>query len=165
MKRSGNIPRPRLSWKANVKESPRNSINSTQSLHPMFVSPDFVIAHLVQGEMIKQYKGAKKIILFSQYPQHSCCTSSSSFCDAYRWLDKQNNSDYQDKISVIDQWWDRADYTELWAMLIQRKFEEMKKEHGLNDEDIRIIYSAHSLPESYCLEKGEINITRRSRAL
>ena len=40
-------------------------------------------------------------------------------------------------------------------MLIQRKFEEMKKEHGLKDEDIRIIYSAHSLPESYCLEKGD----------
>ena len=85
------------------------------------------------GEMIKQYKGAEKIILFSQYPQHSCCTSGSSFCDAYRWLDIENNSDYQSKISVIDQWWDRADYTELWAMLIQRKFEEMKKEHGLED--------------------------------
>ena len=104
--------------------------------------------------MIKQYMGAKKIILFSQYPQHSCCTSGSSFCDAYRWLDKQNNSDYQSKISVIDQWWDRADYTELWAMLIQRKFEEMKKEHDLKDEDIRIIYSAHSLPESTALKKA-----------
>ena len=40
-------------------------------------------------------------------------------------------------------------------MLIQRKFEEMKTSHDLNDEDIRIIYSAHSLPESYCLEKGD----------
>jgi len=107
------------------------------------------------GEMIKKYQGAEKIILFSQYPQHSCCTSGSSFCDTYRWVDKQSNSEYRDKLSVIDQWWDRADYTELWAMLIQRKFEEMKKEHGLKDEDIRIIYSAHSLPESYCLEKGD----------
>ena len=31
----------------------------------------------------------------------------------------------------------------------------MKASHGLKDEEIRIIYSAHSLPESYCLEKGD----------
>lgn len=107
------------------------------------------------GEMIKKYKDAEKIILFSQYPQHSCATSGSSMCDAYRWLDKQKGEEYQDKISVIDQWWDREDYSELWAMLIKRKFEEMKVSHDLKDEDIRIIYSAHSLPESYCLEKGD----------
>ncbi len=107
------------------------------------------------GEMIKKYKDAEKIILFSQYPQHSCATSGSSMCDAYRWLDKQKGEGYQDKISVIDQWWDREDYSELWAMLIKRKFEEMKVSHDLKDEDIRIIYSAHSLPESYCLEKGD----------
>jgi ferrochelatase len=107
------------------------------------------------GEMIKKYKNAERIILFSQYPQHSCATSGSSLCDAYRWLDKQSGEEYQNKISVIDQWWDRNDYSELWAMLIKRKFDEMKASHNLNDEDIRIIYSAHSLPESYCLEKGD----------
>jgi protoporphyrin/coproporphyrin ferrochelatase len=107
------------------------------------------------GEMIKKYKDAERIILFSQYPQHSCATSGSSMCDAYRWLDKQKREEYQNKISVIDQWWDRDDYSELWAMLIKRKFEEMKASHNLNDKDIRIIYSAHSLPESYCLEKGD----------
>ena len=31
----------------------------------------------------------------------------------------------------------------------------MKQAHNLNDEDIRIIYSAHSLPEAYCTEKGD----------
>ena len=107
------------------------------------------------GEMIKKYKNAERIILFSQYPQHSCATSGSSLCDAYRWLDKQSGEEYQNKISVIDQWWDRNDYSELWAMLIKRKFDEMKASHNLNDEDIRIIYSAHSLPESYCLKKGD----------
>ena len=40
-------------------------------------------------------------------------------------------------------------------MLIKRKFDEMKNAHDLADEDIRIIYSAHSLPESYCLDKGD----------
>ena len=107
------------------------------------------------GEMISEHKNAEKIILFSQYPQHSCSTSGSSLCDAYRWLDHQGNQDFRDKISVIDQWWDRDDYSELWAMLIKRKFEEMKNAHGLQDNEIRIIYSAHSLPESYCLEKGD----------
>ena len=103
----------------------------------------------------QEIQGSREDHSFSQYPQHSCCTSGSSFCDAYRWLNNQDNSDYQDKISVIDQWWDRTDYTELWAMLIKRKFDEMKKEHGLKDEDIQMIYSVHSLPESYCLEKGD----------
>lgn len=107
------------------------------------------------GEMIEEYKTAEKIVLFSQYPQHSCSTSGSSLCDAYRWLNGQKDQILRNKISVIDQWWDRDDYSELWAMLIQRKFEEMKTSHDLNDEDIRIIYSAHSLPESYCLEKGD----------
>jgi ferrochelatase len=107
------------------------------------------------SEMIEQYSEAEKIILFSQYPQHSCCTSGSSFCDAYRWLDKPCNKSIQNKISAIDQWWDREDYSQLWAMLIKRKFEEIKKKHDLKDQDIRIIYSAHSLPESYCLEKGD----------
>ncbi len=107
------------------------------------------------GEMIEKYKNAEKIILFSQYPQHSCSTSGSSFCDAYRWLDSQEKDLYKERISVIDQWWDRSDYTELWALLIERKFNEMKQAHNLNDEDIRIIYSAHSLPEAYCTEKGD----------
>ena len=107
------------------------------------------------GQMINDLKDADRIILFSQYPQHSCSTSGSSLCDAYRWLNQRKDPKLRDKISVIDQWWDRDDYSELWAFLIERKFEEMKKQHDLQDSDIRIIYSAHSLPESYCLEKGD----------
>ena len=107
------------------------------------------------GQMIEKLKEAERIILFSQYPQHSCSTSGSSLCDAYRWLDNRNDQELKDKISVIDQWWDRDDYSQLWAFLIQRKFDEMKEAHQLKDEEIRIIYSAHSLPEAYCLEKGD----------
>lgn len=108
------------------------------------------------GEMLDDFKNAERIILFSQYPQHSCSTSGSSLCDAYRWLEKQKEGDgYREKTSVIDRWWDRDDYSELWAMLVQRKFESMKKEYELVDEDIRIIYSAHSLPEDYCFKKGD----------
>ena len=107
------------------------------------------------GEMISEFDQANRIILFSQYPQHSCSTSGSSLCDAYRWLDSNNGNQYQNKISVIDRWWDRQDYSELWAHLIKRKFDEMKTSHNLDDHDIRVIYSAHSLPESYCLQKGD----------
>jgi len=108
------------------------------------------------GEMLSELQHAERIILFSQYPQHSCSTSGSSLCDAYRWLDKyEENNNFRDKTSVIDQWWDRQDYSELWAMLIRRKFEEMKSNFKLEDKDIRIIYSAHSLPEDYCFKKGD----------
>ncbi len=128
------------------------------------IHPESAPHHCVSGfrycsprtsEMLSEFKNAERIILFSQYPQHSCSTSGSSLCDAYRWLKLQNAEEFQDKISVIDRWWDRDDYTELWAFLIKRKFDEMKKSHKLKDQDIRIIYSAHSLPESYCLEKGD----------
>ena len=107
------------------------------------------------GRMLETFQNAERIILFSQYPQHSCSTSGSSLCDAYRWLEKHNGEAFRDKISVIDRWWDRDDYSELWAFLIKKKFEEMKIDHGLQDEDIRIIYSAHSLPEDYCYKKGD----------
>ena len=50
---------------------------------------------------------------------------------------------------MIDQWWDRADYTELWAYSSKG---EMKKEHGLKDEDIGSSTCAQP-SQSYCLER------------
>ena len=114
--------------------------------------PGFRYAIPRTTEMLEAFRQAERVILFSHYPQHSCSTSGSSLCDAYRWL---NGKNYLPKLSVIDRWWDRDDYTELWAELISRKFLSLKKEHKLADHDIRIIYSAHSLPEAYCLEKGD----------
>lgn len=114
--------------------------------------PGFRYAVPRTGEMLEKFKHVERVVLFSHYPQHSCSTSGSSLCDAYRWL---NGKEYSPNLSVIDRWWDRDDYTELWAELIERKFEAFKKENALEDEDIRIIYSAHSLPEAYCLEKGD----------
>ncbi len=114
--------------------------------------PGFRYAVPRTGEMLEKFKDAQRVILFSHYPQHSCSTSGSSLCDAYRWLD---GKPYAPELSVIDRWWDREDYTELWAELIERKFREFKEKNGLQDEDVRIIYSAHSLPEAYCLEKGD----------
>ena len=102
--------------------------------------------------MLEKFKNAEKVILFSHYPQHSCSTSGSSLCDAYRWL---NVKAFEPEVSVIDRWWNRDDYTNLWAKMIYRKFETLKEQNHLQDQDIRIIYSAHSLPEAYCTEKGD----------
>ena len=115
-----------------------------------------------RGEELNRLSNAEKIILFSHYPQHSCSTSGSSLCDAYRALKK--HPELKEKISVIDQWWDRQDYTLLWAKLIESKFKTFKESHDLKDEDILILYSAHSLPEAYCLEK-ETDIILKLRVL
>lgn len=115
--------------------------------------PGFRYAVPRTGTEIERFRDAENIILFSHYPQHSCSTSGSSLCDAYRWLKDKN--ELKKKISVIDRWWDREDYTDLWADLIEKKFREFKDNHNLNDEDILILYSAHSLPEAYCFEKGD----------
>ena len=115
--------------------------------------PGFRYAVPRTGEELKRFQKAERIILFSHYPQHSCSTSGSSLCDAYRWL--KNHSELKDKISVIDRWWDRQDYTDLWAKLIEKKFREFTSTHNLKDEEVLVLYSAHSLPEAYCLEKGD----------
>ena len=115
--------------------------------------PGFRYAVPRTGDELERFRDADRIILFSHYPQHSCSTSGSSLCDAYRWL--KNHSELKNKISVIDRWWDREDYTDLWAKLIEKKFREFTSAHSLQDEDVLILYSAHSLPEAYCLEKGD----------
>ena len=115
--------------------------------------PGFRYAQPRTGEELNRLSNAEKIILFSHYPQHSCSTSGSGLCDAYRALKK--HPELKEKISVIDQWWDREDYTLLWAKLIESKLKTFKESHDLKDEDILILYSAHSLPEAYCLEKGD----------
>jgi len=100
----------------------------------------------------------EKVILFAQYPQHSCSTSGSSFCDAYRKLSSINaNNPAMDfsHYSVIDRWYNLKSYTKLWSDLIEKKLEEMKEEHGLADDEIHLIYSAHSLPQDSCFVKGD----------
>ncbi|MAK46772.1 MAG: ferrochelatase [Opitutae bacterium] len=127
---------------------------SSPETAPHVCVPGFRYAVPRTGDELERFHDAERIILFSHYPQHSCSTSGSSLCDAYRWLNE--NPGLQNKISVIDRWWDREDYTDLWVKLIERKFKEFKSSHNLRDEDVLILYSAHSLPEAYCLEKGDL---------
>ena len=127
--------------------------NISPETAPHACVPGFRYAVPRTGDELERFRDAERIILFSHYPQHSCSTSGSSLCDAYRWL--KNHSELKNKISVIDRWWDREDYTDLWAKLIEKKFREFTSAHNLQDEDVLILYSAHSLPEAYCLEKGD----------
>jgi len=115
--------------------------------------PGFRYAVPRTGEELERFRSAERIILFSHYPQHSCSTSGSSLCDAYRWLN--DHPGLKDKISVIDRWWDRDDYSDLWVELIEKKFREFTNSNNLDEKDVLVLYSAHSLPEAYCLEKGD----------
>ncbi len=126
---------------------------SSPETAPHACVPGFRYAVPRTGDELNRFRNAERIVLFSHYPQHSCSTSGSSLCDAYRWL--KDHPDLQSKISVIDRWWDRTDYTDLWASLIEREFRKLTETAALSDEEVLILYSAHSLPEAYCLEKGD----------
>jgi len=95
------------------------------------------------------------VVLFSQYPQHSCSTTGSSFCDAYRYLSKTMPKSKASKVSVIDQWYHNPGYIKLWQQLIHEQISDMCKTESLKPSEIHIIYTAHSLPEAYVTEKGD----------
>lgn len=109
----------------------------------------------VINELKAEMESIDKIVLFSQYPQHSCSTSGSSLCDAYRSMKKSLGKEESSKVSVIDNWYSFPGYAELWTGMIESKLASLKEEHGYGNEDIHVVYSAHSLPEAYIYEKGD----------
>jgi len=109
----------------------------------------------VVNELKKDFENIEKVVLFSQYPQHSCSTSGSSLCDAYRSMTKSLSKVEATKVSVIDNWYSFNGYAELWESMIMKKLQFLMETHGYTPDDIHVIYSAHSLPEAYVLEKGD----------
>jgi len=87
-------------------------------------------------------EGAKRVIVFSQYPQYSCATSGSSFNQIYKFY---KNRDFPKgvKLSVIDRWATHPLLARTFADLIQKtlaKLPEDKRSEAI------ILFSAHSLP-------------------
>jgi len=86
--------------------------------------------------------GAKRIVMFSQYPQYSCATSGSSFNAIYSYY--QNIKFPNDlKMSIIDRW---ATHPLLIKAIGSRISDEIKKFPESDRDNIIILFSAHSLP-------------------
>ncbi|VVC35466.1 Ferrochelatase, N-terminal,Ferrochelatase,Ferrochelatase, active [Cinara cedri] len=86
--------------------------------------------------------GAKRIVLFSQYPQYSCATSGSSFNAIYSYFQKKQFPK-DTKMSMIDRW---ATHPLLIKAIGSRISDEINKFPESDRDDIIILFSAHSLP-------------------
>ncbi len=106
--------------------------------------------HPFINEALQKMKedGIDNIIVLSMYPHYSKATTGSSLSDFRQALDnfKAINTDFRPQITYIKQWYDFPPYIEALASSIAKGLTDS----GLTDFDM--IYSAHSLPESFILE-------------
>jgi len=84
--------------------------------------------------------GCRHVILLPLYPQYSLATTGTAFLEALKWLD---NDDSDLILSAIDDWHDHSDYIPILRDRIQSGIDEMP-----GDGDVRVLFSAHSLPQS-----------------
>jgi len=90
----------------------------------------------------------QNLIVLSMYPHYSKATTGSSLSDFRRALGKfrSMNPGFLPHITYIEHWHDFPPYIEALASSIARGISEA----GVSDFDL--LYSAHSLPESFILE-------------
>lgn len=103
--------------------------------------------------------GVTRAIAFSQYPQFSCTTTGSSYNHLWRELKRlQHESTFQ--WSVIDRWLHNDKFINSVKIRIEQGLHRLKSNNkSLHDDDILILFSAHSLPvkvvtrgDAYCHE-------------
>ncbi|XP_065063801.1 ferrochelatase, mitochondrial-like isoform X2 [Rhopilema esculentum] len=89
--------------------------------------------------------GIERAVAFTQYPQYSCSTTGSSL-NALHGHYKRNNSKAKMKWSVIDRWPTHPKLIKAFADSIKDEL-AVFAEQGVED-DVVILFSAHSLPMS-----------------
>jgi len=93
-------------------------------------------------------QGIKKAIVLSMYPHYTGATSGSSINDFCRTAKKiYPELDYQ----LIEQWHDWPGYLDALAARIQ---EGLLNFHELMRDDVRILFSAHALPQKF-IDRGD----------
>lgn len=88
--------------------------------------------------------GIERAIAFTQYPQYSCSTTGSSLNAIYRYY-KQLNVPSSIEWSVIDRW---PTHLGLIKAFTQTIVDELEKFPPEVEDDVVILFSAHSLPMS-----------------
>ncbi|KAJ1980963.1 ferrochelatase hem15 [Dimargaris xerosporica] len=86
----------------------------------------------------------KRVVAFTQYPQHSCSTTGSSLNELFR-QQQQLDPDQEITWSVIDRWPTHPGLVKAFAERIRAKLDEYSSD---DRKDAVILFSAHSLPMS-----------------
>jgi ferrochelatase len=97
--------------------------------------------------------GIKDLIVLSLYPHYSKTTTGSSVIEF-----KKHIKGYGLNIKYIEQWYDHLLYIEALSELIYEGIEKF------NNEDLTILYSAHSLPKSI-IDEGDPYLDHINRTI
>jgi ferrochelatase len=92
--------------------------------------------------------GIEHLIVLSLYPHYSKATTGSAIADFKKVLSKLATRNSQLTTQFIDRWYDFPPYIDSLAELISEGMKEFK----VNDFDM--LYSAHSLPQSF-IDEGD----------
>lgn len=105
----------------------------------------FRYAHPLTEDTIDQMysDGIEHAIAFTQYPQYSCSTTGSSLNAIYRYIEKSSHLKSDMKWSVIDRWPVHKGLVKAFTQGIES---ELKKFPEEVQDDVVILFSAHSLP-------------------
>jgi ferrochelatase len=99
------------------------------------------------GQIIQD--GIGHLIVLSLYPHYSKATTGSAIADFKKEIAELQITNYKFQIQYIDRWYDFPPYIDSLTELI---FEGMK---GFNGNDFDLLYSAHSLPQSF-IDEGDL---------
>lgn len=88
--------------------------------------------------------GVERAIAFTQYPQYSCSTTGSSLNAIYRHYNQTGKTPAM-KWSVIDRWCDHPSLIEAFAQNIKKEIAKFPED---KQNDVQLLFSAHSLPLS-----------------
>lgn len=87
--------------------------------------------------------GAKRVVIFSQYPQYSCATSGSSFNSIFTHYKDKELPNKNIQWSVVDRW---PIHPLLAKTFAERIKNELKTFPAEIQKDVILMFSAHSLP-------------------
>jgi ferrochelatase len=102
--------------------------------------------------------GARRLVILPLFPQFSTTTTGSGFPVLQRLIADRPQFKSID-VYWVREWFDHPVYIEAFALAIQR---ELKK--ARNSEGTHILFSAHSIPESY-VRQGDPYLTQTEKSV
>ncbi len=97
--------------------------------------------------------GVKHLIVLGLYPHYSKATTGSSLDEFKRVVSKFKTQNSKFKIQYIDRWYDFQPYIDALTELIAKGISEFNVQRT-RTADTHILYSAHSLPQSF-IDEGD----------
>ncbi|MDO8281220.1 MAG: ferrochelatase [Thermodesulfovibrionia bacterium] len=119
------------------------SFLTSQPLYKVYIGMRYWHPYIKDTVKRMVQDGIKEVIVLSLYPHYSKTTTGSSV-SAFKYAAEEMGL----SIKYIEQWFDFPPYIDAMCELIHEGIQKFK------DEDIVLLYSAHSLPKSF-IDEGD----------